>query len=249
MRAMPLGVVRHIAGTTLTAVRCAGLPATVRLIASTVRDAAFDRRYGTDTAGYADPRQYAAGDPRAQRATYYVPTRAKPFLDFLGHARLPVAGTFVDLGCGKGRAMLIAAQYGFRHVTGIELSPALCAAAEANIARFRAHVPDAHFTVQCGDAGEYAVQPDDAVFYFYDPFDDALITRCLANIRASLHAAPRPIAVVYHNSLLADATPFDAADFLVPCPQPRFDGNAFYLYRGMPSGVPAPPGPRHAPAA
>lgn len=234
---MRLGVLHHIAGDALASVRRTGLHNTLRIIASTVRDSEFDRAYGTDTAGYADPRVYASDDPRAQRATFYVPTRARPFLSFLRHARVPPTGTFVDFGCGKGRALFVAAQYGFRSLVGIEFSPLLCRAAERNLERLQAHVPGTHFELICGDAGDYVVRPDDSVFYFYDPFDDGVIERCLAQISASIDVRPRPVSVIYHNNIAVRPTPFDGHALLRESPTPRFDGNAFYLFQSV-----TPPG-------
>lgn len=227
---MRIGVIQHLAGDAVAALRRAGLRNTVRLIASSMRDAEFDRTYGTATAGYADPRAYASGDPRAERATFYVPTRARPFRAFLDRSAIDPTGSFVDFGCGKGRAMFVAAQYGFRSLTGIEFSPMLCRAAERNIERFQAHVPDTRFEIICGDAGDYQVRPHDSAFYFYDPFDDAAIDRCLARIGASVEDHPRRVSVIYHNSIVVRPTPFDRSDLLHEVPMPRFEGNAFYLF-------------------
>jgi SAM-dependent methyltransferase len=228
---MRLGVLRHLAGNAVTSVRRAGLRNTGRIIASTVRDSRFDRTYGTDTAGYADPRVYAPADPRAERAHFYVPTRAEPFLAFLRRAGVPASGTFVDFGCGKGRALLLAAQHGFRSVTGIDFSPALCRSAECNIELFQARAPGTRFEVICGDAGDYEVRPNDAVFYFYDPFHDEVIERCLDRVKASIDDRPRQIAVIYHNNFALRPTPFDTSDLLVETPQARIHGNAFYLFK------------------
>src|ERR1700760_2411871 len=43
---------------------------------------------------------------------------------------------FVDIGSGKGRALLLATDYPFRKIVGIELSPELDRIARANVARF-----------------------------------------------------------------------------------------------------------------
>ena len=227
---MRLGSLRHIVENTITSVRRAGLQNTASIVASTVRDAKFDRTYGTDTAGYEDPLMYGAGDPHAARSNFYVPTRAQPFLAFLRRAGIATTGTFVDFGCGKGRAMLLAAQHGFRTITGVDFSPVLCDAARRNIARFRPHVPHATFEVMCGDAGDHAVRPNDAVFYFYDPFHDEVIARCLERIAASIAEYPRTVQVIYHNNMPLRPTPFDASAILDETPLPRFDGNAFYLF-------------------
>jgi len=228
---MQADVLIHLAADLWAALRRAGARATLQILVSSYRDRAFDRTYSTETAGHADPRRYAAGDPRAARATFYAATRARPFLDFLERAALPRAGTFVDYGCGKGRAMLIAARYGFPAVTGVELSPHLCRVAERNIELFRRHAPATRFEVICGDVGEYDVRDSDSAFYFYDPFDDETIELCLDRIAASLARRPRRIAVIYHNSIAVRPTSFDRHELLVETPMPRFAGNAFYLYR------------------
>ena len=48
------------------------------------------------------------------------------------------AYTFVDLGAGMGRAMLLAAAYPFRAVVGVELHPTLARIARRNLALWRA---------------------------------------------------------------------------------------------------------------
>jgi SAM-dependent methyltransferase len=235
--AMRRGVIQHLAEDTLASVRRAGLLVTARLIASAMRDYAFDRAYGTETSGYADPRVYAADHPCARRATFYVPTRARPFRAFLAHVRIPTSGTFVDFGCGKGRALFVAAQHGFRDAVGIEFSPLFCRVAEQNLARLQPHVPHTRFRLICDDAGDYPVGASDAVFYFYDPFEDSVIERCLARIAASLATAPRPVWIIYHNNFPLRPTPFDGAAWLRETPTPRFDGNAFHLFTNRPASV------------
>jgi SAM-dependent methyltransferase len=241
MTAMRMGILQHIARDTLASLRHAGVHNTLRIIASTVRDSDFDRTYGTDTAGYQDPRTYARDDPRAQRATLYVPTRATPFLSFLQRSGAPLTGTFVDFGCGKGRAMFVAALYGFQSVTGIEFSPTLCSSALRNIERFQTHASETRFEVICGSAGDYEVRPQDSTFYFYDPFDDDLIEQCLENVKASIDERSRQVTVLYHNSIAAPPAPFRRSDFLFETPLPRFSGNAFYLFSSRPPSARAEP--------
>ena len=44
--------------------------------------------------------------------------------------------TFVDLGAGKGRALLMASDYPFQRIVGVEFMPDLCRAAQKNIAGY-----------------------------------------------------------------------------------------------------------------
>ncbi|NAZ86273.1 class I SAM-dependent methyltransferase [Kineococcus indalonis] len=49
---------------------------------------------------------------------------------------VPRESTFVDLGAGRGRALLLAARRGFREVVGVELDEALAEEARANLRRW-----------------------------------------------------------------------------------------------------------------
>jgi len=44
--------------------------------------------------------------------------------------------TFVDLGCGKGRVLLMASDYPFQGIIGVEFMPELVSAAQKNIASY-----------------------------------------------------------------------------------------------------------------
>ena len=104
---------------------------------------------------------------------------------------------FVDYGSGAGRAVLLAAEYPFKEVVGIEVAPSLHAHAEANLRAFP-HATRRAGAVRllCGDAAAYALPSDPAVLYFYNPFGAAVMRRVLAGIEASLAHRPRPITII-----------------------------------------------------
>jgi predicted RNA methylase len=41
--------------------------------------------------------------------------------------------TFVDIGSGKGRALIIAAEYAFKRIIGVEYSPSLATICRRNL--------------------------------------------------------------------------------------------------------------------
>lgn len=45
--------------------------------------------------------------------------------------------TFIDIGCGEGRVLLMAAEHGFRKIIGIDLAADLCLTARGNVERYR----------------------------------------------------------------------------------------------------------------
>jgi SAM-dependent methyltransferase len=134
------------------------------------------------------------------RGIRYQPTRARPFRRVLRVAGVPARGTFVDLGCGKGRACVLAAMHGFRRVVGIDYSSSLCAIAQANLDAFRART-GAQFesSLHAIDVVNYAFAADDSVVYLFNPFDDQVMGAVLERLRESLAQHPRPVWIVYHN--------------------------------------------------
>jgi SAM-dependent methyltransferase len=95
--------------------------------------------------------------------------------------------TFVDLGSGKGRVLLIAAQYPFKSVIGVEFSNKLHNIAQENIERFTALglTRTNLVSVNC-DAGEFDFSKiADKIVFCYNPFGADLMTRVLDNLLLS----------------------------------------------------------------
>lgn len=103
----------------------------------------------------------------------------------------------IDLGCGKGGAMLTLAKYPFARVDGVEISPALCQTAEVNLKR--AGVKNA--SVYCCDAGEFGGLDSYTYVYMYNPFPESVIQKVSANLQLSLERSPRNLVLVYKNPL------------------------------------------------
>lgn len=102
----------------------------------------FDFRYGTDTEGllYAD--DLTTGHAHDCFNEGYYATAPSLFRGALECWRGTLSGwkiedyTFIDLGCGKGRVLLLASQSPFRFVRGIELHPRLARVARRNIRKW-----------------------------------------------------------------------------------------------------------------
>ncbi|HVZ96457.1 MAG TPA: class I SAM-dependent methyltransferase, partial [Chitinophagaceae bacterium] len=116
-------------------------------------------------------------------------------------SRLCEKDSFVDFGCGKGRALAVAAYYGFKNITGIDFSPALCSIAEENIDGIKALYPGTAFNILCEDAVNYKIPKDQAVFFFFNPFDEVVMLTVVKNMLASLKENPRKVYVMYANSV------------------------------------------------
>ena len=111
---------------------------------------------------------------------------------------------FIDAGCGKGRALLMACQYGFRRVMGIEVVPELHAAAKRNTEKWSASVGNScPVEVWLGDARQFSWPPEPTVLFLFNPFPEWVLRSFLERLRGSLEKNPRIIWIVYHNPVLA----------------------------------------------
>ncbi|MGC2023066.1 MAG: class I SAM-dependent methyltransferase [Candidatus Sulfotelmatobacter sp.] len=110
---------------------------------------------------------------------------------------------FVDLGSGKGRTLLMASDYPFRHIVGVELLPALHQVALENLRKYRSESQKC-FALEsiCADATEFAFPAEPMVLYLFNPFTQSGLRRMMANLEQSLRAHPREVYVLYHNPLL-----------------------------------------------
>jgi len=140
----------------------------------------------------------------------------------------PDGFTFIDLGSGKGRALLMASDYAFQSIIGLELLDELDAIAKQNIARYHCDQQKC-FALEshAGDARDFAFPPEPTVVYLFNPFPDHVLRRVLANLQESLKASPRPVFVIYHN--LAHERVFVECSWL----QAIYRTTQFTIYRAI----------------
>jgi SAM-dependent methyltransferase len=105
---------------------------------------------------------------------------------------------FVDLGSGKGRVLLMAAQYGFKRIIGVEFMPEWHRIAETNIRKFTAQYGiTARIESLCMDAREFSFPAGPLVVYFFNPFPEPVLAAVMEKLRQSWVANPRPMFVAY----------------------------------------------------
>lgn len=111
--------------------------------------------------------------------------------------------TFIDLGSGKGRTLLMASDYPFRRIVGVELLPALHRIAVENLGQYKNDAQKC-FALEsiCADANEFSFPDEPLVVYMFNPLPESGMRRVRANLEQSLRARPRPVYVLYHNPLL-----------------------------------------------
>jgi hypothetical protein len=110
---------------------------------------------------------------------------------------------FLDLGSGKGRTLLMASDYPFRRIVGVELLSALNVAAQDNICKYRSESQKCLAMESiCEDASEFAFPNEPTVLFLFNPFPESGLKRVIVNLEQSLRDHPRLVYVLYHNPLL-----------------------------------------------
>jgi len=117
--------------------------------------------------------------------------------------------TFVDLGAGKGRVLLMAAALPFTAIVGVEYSSALAACARDNVRRYTGPKLCESITVETMDAAHYRLPSGPMVLFMYHPFDETIMKRVVASAEASLRDDPRRVLVVYFKPV--HRAPWDAS--------------------------------------
>jgi hypothetical protein len=104
--------------------------------------------------------------------------------------------TFIDMGAGKGRVMLVASEFPFRRIIGVEFSRKLCDIAVQNIQRYTSSTQRCKsLEVCCTDAAEFIIPEEPSVYYFYEPFTPLVAGRVFQNIEQSIYRRPRKILI------------------------------------------------------
>lgn len=165
-------------------------------------DRAFDAYYGTETAGEErlENLGIAAGDVARGNGRY------RPVWSDVFHQALAALGldcerfTFVDYGSGKGKALLLASDYPFEEILGVEYSPELHRIAEQNIERYRGREQRCQqLRSVCIDALRFEPPQKPLVCFFFNPFDDDTMRAVIERLVRSARAFRREIYVVYTN--------------------------------------------------
>jgi SAM-dependent methyltransferase len=180
----------------------AGLRPTVRRARRAHREAeaAFDAKYGVQTAGLVSLAELSIDSGNWEHGARYQPINPGEFREMMRAAgAVARERTFVDFGCGKGRALFLAAEHPFDEIVGIEFSSALAETARRNIAAYRNPAQNCRrISVVAGDAAEYEIPDVPLVLFFYNPFTEPVMARVVENVRRSVELSPRPITVIYN---------------------------------------------------
>jgi SAM-dependent methyltransferase len=160
-----------------------------------------EKKYGINSTGADELEKLDEMGIDVSHATIYMPVSFNLMEEILQQLVLTPHNHFLDLGCGKGRALCMAAHYGFKRVTGLDISKDLCDMAKKNLSLTKKEIPNFKFKVVNNDAFYFEIPDDVDCIFFFNPFDEIIMSAVVNNIFDSLQNNPRKIYIIYANPL------------------------------------------------
>jgi SAM-dependent methyltransferase len=159
----------------------------------------FDRTYNVDTAGLVDLSTQNMDNPNWMYGSRYQGIGPQLFREMVESTGIHYPDfLFIDLGSGKGRALLLASEFPFQCILGVEFSPKLVEISQWNIQRFRSDKQQCQaISVICEDAAAFHFPSEPIVLFMYNPFDHHVMTRVIENIGRSLENSMQEVIVLY----------------------------------------------------
>ena len=160
-----------------------------------------EKKYGINTTGADELKKLEKAGIDISHATIYMPVSYSLLEIIFQHLPDSSRNHFLDLGCGRGRALCVAAHQGFKKVTGIDFSKELCDSAKENLKLTKNKIPELHFNVINNDAFYFKIPDNVDCIFFFNPFDEIIMSGVINNIAESLQNNPRRLYIIYVNPL------------------------------------------------
>ena len=176
-----------------------GAVRSLQSILSVIDDLCFEKIYRLDTAEIVRPEEMDISDESRRHSKRYQPTRVRHFRQLMEMLELPTGSVFVDLGSGKGRVLLLASEYRFDRVVGVEISRQLCGVARSNVSLYESRSKrHPNIVIIETDVLEYDISDDENIFFLFKPFDSVIMGRVIEKIKASQSKTPRDIWLIFN---------------------------------------------------
>jgi len=164
------------------------------------QDETFDRQFGTDTTGRIQTAELGISDAMVrEQAILYLPSPARVTRWMLENVGIRYDEySFVDLGCGKGRALLVASNYPFARIVGVEISRELSEIARTNNTRYQPPSRKCRAVeIQHRDATTVDFPATNLLLHLYHPFEPPVTNAVLSRLEESIANQPRRVVIAY----------------------------------------------------
>ena len=173
----------------------------------------FDLIHGVETSGLVPAAKLITGHPNDEHVTAYygvAPSILRTLIDFWRESPPPepiYRYSFIDIGAGKGRAMLVASELPFHQVIGIELNPVMADTARQNVDRwFQSHATDStaprlsptHLLEQDALTFDFPFTP--TLLFLFHPFEAPVLKQLLRRIETQFAKRPGTLDILYVNA-------------------------------------------------
>jgi len=191
-----------------------GVPPFTTLYGGWNRQHPFDREFGTDTSGSVSITKLRQDEPGAGLCEENMNSYAgsQPSIVRRAIQSLPdVTGfTFVDQGCGKGRPLLIATEFPFRDIIGVDLSKGLLSIARSNANAIQQRFPQrVLITLLQRTAHDFIPANDRIVFFCYNSMTRDGVGEFVQRLEKKVSDPATDVFVIYYNPVCGDL--FDAS--------------------------------------
>jgi SAM-dependent methyltransferase len=109
------------------------------------------------------------------------------------------ADVFLDLGCGKGRAMILAGSKPFKKIVGVDISDQLIKIAERNLQIMKPRLACKNYELVAANALDYEIPAEVTHLYLFNPFPYPILDQVLRSARRSIKEKQRKVTFIYYN--------------------------------------------------
>ncbi len=163
-----------------------------------------EKKYGINTTGIDDLQSLEDADIDITHSTIYMPASYDLLEQLFSLPQVQSCTHLLDMGSGKGRILCVGAANGFNKVRGVEFSKSFCTQARKNLEIIKQSKPLLKYDIALNDAFYYEIPQDVDCIFFFNPFDEMIMSGVAKNIEISLTKSPRKMLVVYLNPLHKD---------------------------------------------
>jgi SAM-dependent methyltransferase len=160
-----------------------------------------EKKYNITTTGADELKSLEKKGIEIDHATIYMPASYDLLEEVFERIKNTGHNHFLDIGCGKGRVLSVAAHHGFNKVTGLDFSRQLCNDAEKNLAATKQAFSNLQYKVINNDAFYFEIPDDVDCIFMFNPFDDVIMNGVAENILESFEINPRIITLIYVNPI------------------------------------------------
>lgn len=165
------------------------------------REIKGEKKYNINTTGADELNSLRKAGIDTSHSTIYMPVSYDILESILEKLSSMGCTQLTDIGCGKGRALCVAAHYGIKNLKGIDISKEFCDTAKNNLKNTAQIIPDIIYEIKNNDAFYYEISTDTQCVFLFNPFDEIIMSGVIKNILKSFKLKPRKLIIVYMNPL------------------------------------------------